>query len=603
MCGILGVIGEVNEGLLSDGVNAMAFRGPDAQAVKVILPNVAFGHVRLSIIDLSSNANQPFSYHDRVVITFNGEIYNYQSLRTELKKEHDFKTNSDTEVLCVGYLAWGIDGLLSRIDGMYAFCLFDKQRDKAFLVTDPFGKKPLYYYQDQGSFYFSSTIDALRKVAPDIGLNIDERALKEFMFKGFISGPQTIYKKVTKLEGGSLIVVDANTRKKTVKRHFEVPIENTTEERSEHELIEKFEDLILKAIEKRLVADVPVGAFLSGGIDSSLIVSMVSKVFDYKLNTFTVRFPVDKYNEADVAKEIAAHCQTDHYEFDFDQKAFYDFDHLLECFGQPFADNSMIPTFHVSRLGQQFNKVVLTGDGGDEAFLGYKHYYAIQWAEKMKRLIPPGFSAKHIPDFLPSSAHWLLAINKSRHGEYFYDLLGQKGLMKFDDLFKSNFDPSFAELSLFHKHKSYDWPKKARWVDYQYLLPNDFLVKIDVMTMANSLEARSPFLDRELVEFAMSIPSKKLMSSKRPKDLLRRLSQKYLPEKITSLPKRGFSFPIEDWFQKERKSVITEIESAFDHLEPFMHIDQLKAAMTNQFNERQYWTLFILAKWLNRKAV
>ena len=596
------MIGEVNENLLSRGVEAMQFRGPDAQATKVILPNVALGHARLSIIDLSSHANQPFFYGDKVVITFNGEIYNYQSLRQELIKEHEFKTHSDTEVLCVGYLAWGIDGLLARIDGMFAFCLLDIRQHKAFLATDAFGKKPLYYYQGDTSFYFASTIDALRVIVPGIGLNIAEEALKEFMFKGFISGPRTIYQNVKKLEGGKLIDIDINSLEKRVKQHFEVPIENTSEEWSEHSLIDKFEQLILKSIEKRLVADVPVGAFLSGGIDSSLVVSMVAKEFGYKLNTFTVRFPVDKYNEADVAKEIAKHCQTDHHEFNFDQEAFYDFDRLLECFGQPFADNSMIPTFHVSKLASQFNKVVLTGDGGDEAFLGYKHYYAIQWAEKMKWFIPPGFSAKRIPAFLPSSAHWLLAVNNYRFGDYFYDLLGQKGLLKFDKLFKSDFDPSITERSLFRKHGNYDWPKKTRWVDYQYLLPNDFLVKIDVMTMANSLEARSPFLDRELVEFAMSIPSNKLMTDKRPKDLLRKLSQKYLPEKITNLPKRGFSFPIEEWFRQERRSVLAEIEGSFDHLATFMHIDQLKEAMTNQFNERQYWTLFIFAKWLNRKA-
>lgn len=607
MCGILGYFGpqEHTEETVSKALNSFVHRGPDKQDFRSFDEGF-LGHLRLSIIDLSESGDQPMSDAEgKHWIVFNGEIYNYRTLRNELSAKYDLRSTSDTEVLIYGYGEWGLKGLLERIRGMFAFVLFDRDRNKLVGARDHLGKKPFYYFAGTDGFGFCSAIEPLKYLSPQ-PFTVNDFAVHEFLIKSFISQPDTIYNEVAALMPGHGFEMNLDDKEPSVFRYWN-PDFQTEEERSEEEWLSLVRDQIFQSVEKRLVADVPIAAFLSGGVDSSLVVSIARREFNYDLQTFTVRFPVAEYNEADVAARIASHLGTRHHELDFNLNLTDDIETIAGYFGQPFGDHSAIPTYYIARGAAEHVKVVLTGDGGDEGFAGYSMSLALKMAEKYRGVFgigPLNKTLSSVPALRDNRyLSWLLELNSRSGGRYVFDPHGKKGFRRYTDRMHQTGDPDLGELRTWDSVQG-DWVRKGQVVDLKHLLTNDFLVKTDVMTMAGSLEARSPLLDKDLIELAFRIPSKVKLKGNQSKYLLRQLVKDYLPDEISNLPKRGFSVPVDEWITANRQMVEDLLKNSMDFISQYVDEELVMNMLRGHGNGknfgRQLWLLMMLAFWYKR---
>ncbi len=628
MCGICGVYNfnsdnNIDSSLLQQMCEVMKHRGPDEEGI-YINKNIGLGHRRLSIIDLAKG-HQPLCNEDKTVwIVFNGEIYNFQKLRNRLiEKGHIFQTNSDTETIIHLYEEKG-DDFVTDLRGMFALAIWDEKKKKIILARDRLGKKPLHYLVDKDRLLFASEIKSILE-NKGVKREVDYEALDDFFSFICIPAPKTIFKDIKKLLPGHILIFTPN--KTYIKEYWDVtylPDEGKDEKYYSERLLE----LLSSAVECRLMSEVPLGAFLSGGIDSSAVVALMSTLLDHPVTTSSIGFKEEAFNELDFARLIAQRYKTNHYEQVVSQDAVDIINKLIWHFDEPFADSSAVPTYYVSKTAREHVTVALSGDGGDEVFAGYTRRYFYDRLENQIRGILPDFIRK---GFLPPMAKyypkldWLPGVLKIfrvkailtnitlsperaffNSMSIFNDELKNK-LYSHDLKTKLNGYDSFNLFKYyFDKTKGWDPLSRAQYVDTKTYLPNDILVKVDRMSMAVSLEVRAPFLDHKLVEFAATIPSQLKLKGMISKYILKKTLRHLLPEEILTRKKMGFAVPIGLWFKKELKNMTEEIlfnskcsQRGYFNIEFIRSMwDQHQQGIRN-FSS-QLWALFIFELWHQR---
>lgn len=565
MCGIAGFCNNPNnwQENIHKMNERMLHRGPDAGGYWANDDaSVVFGHRRLSIVDLSENGSQPMHSHSgRFTCVFNGEIYNYRTIRDRLLKEHkvsEFKGTSDTEVLLESFEAYGVDETLAMCKGMFAIALYDNKSGKITLMRDRVGEKPLYYGFANGSFVFASDLGSISVIE---GFNnpIDTKVLQIYFIHGYIPSPYSIYEGINKLDAGCKLEIEAPYDKPEVSPYWSMrEVAKKGEENpfkgSKKEAADELERLIKASIKDQMVADVPVGAFLSAGIDSSTVVALMQAQSSNKVKSFTIGMDDPEYNEAIYAKEIAKHLGTEHTELYITEKDAKEvIPKLASIFSEPFADSSQIPTYLVSKMTREHVTVSLSGDAGDELFCGYGTYPSIEriW-NKMKNVPYP--VRKLCSDLL---IHVPFK-NKMYQTKSF--LLGAKGPENLYE--RSNQEEPLAIKVPFekkvhkYKHNQYDSgylsdPKSCiMLLDMLVYHPDDILVKVDRSAMAVSLETRVPLLDKDIVEFAWTLPIDYKRDGVNAKAVLKDVLYRYVPKEMMDRPKKGFSIPIMKWLKE-----------------------------------------------------
>ena len=577
MCGITGIVDRrIGADALARYAKAMAdalaYRGPDSHDIWVdAAGGFATGHRRLAIVDLTPTGAQPMhSACGRYVISYNGEVYNAPELKPDLEARGiRFRGHSDTEVIVEGCAAWGVKATCERLIGMFAFALWDRQERRLWLVRDRLGIKPLYWLQRGPLFLFGSELKALR-VHDGWTSELDRDALAAYLRHVYVPAPHTIYRDVRKLEPGAILTVDANGVRQ--ERFWELmPIATSgIVERSDAEAVEQLDSLARDAVKRRMVADVPLGAFLSGGVDSSTVVALMQAQSNRPVRTFTIGFHEQAYDEASHAAAVAKHLGTEHTELRVDPDAAREvIPQLPEMFDEPFADASQIPTFLVSRMTRQHVTVALSGDGGDELFAGYNRYF---WATRVWRALRP------LPQWLRraaacgvqavSPAAWDAVLRLAPSAPR---LAGDK-MHKLAGLFDAESEDAVYRSLLSHwpqpehmvaasreprgliwddglRQRVPDFMARMQLLDTLNYLPDDILTKVDRATMAVSLEGRVPLIDHRLVAFAWSLPKHQKVRDGQGKWLLRRVLDRYVPRGLIDRPKMGFAVPIDDWLR------------------------------------------------------
>jgi len=590
MCGIAGALySEPNlkddefSSLMKAMGDTLVHRGPDDSGVWVNSPDgIGLVHRRLSIIDLSPQGHQPMiSGNGRFVIVFNGEIYNFKEIRGRLEKNGvKFKGHSDTETLLESIATEGIEKTLADINGMFAFALWDREDNSLILARDRIGKKPLYYGVCNGVFLFGSELKALKK-HPDFDDEIDRAALGQFIQYSWLNGPASIYKKINKLSPGTYLKIS-----KTFKADLMQPVtywsalesarlgQANLYSGSYEEAVTHLEKLVADSVERRMIADVELGALLSGGIDSSLVVSMMQAQSTRKVKTFSIGFHEATHNEAVHAKKIAEYLGTDHSElYVTPDECMNVIPQLPHMYDEPFGDVSQIPTYMVSKLANRDVKVVLSGDGGDELFAGYTRYFrCMQHWEKHENIplfVRPAIG--EVMDYAAQASWRLLANTKTQEGVAGWRRLGAKlekrarrigaksslelfvrMMMRYKDITELVKMHDDSQTMLSNKE---DWPAHAdpilnmMLIDTLCYLPDNILVKVDRASMATSLEARCPLLDKEIAEFAWRLPHAMKVNQLGGKRILKDILAKYLPTELTDRKKMGFGVPIGKWLR------------------------------------------------------
>jgi asparagine synthase (glutamine-hydrolysing) len=591
MCGITGLIGGYDVGIrelksIANAMsNALVHRGPDDQGVwSDEATGIALGHRRLSVIDLSERGHQPMhSACGRFVTVFNGEIYNFRELSKNLKKAgHSFRGHSDTEVLLAAIVEWGVEKAVQSFNGMFAFAVWDRQERQLYLVRDRMGEKPLYYGWAGDVFLFSSELKALHAYE-NFHPVINRDALALYFRYKYLPYPHSIYEGIYKLTPGSIVTVSPDKKGELPDpvpywSLAEVVESGTTRpfSYSEKETIDNFEQVLADAIEMRMVSDVPFGAFLSGGIDSSSVVALMQSRSNRPVETFSIGFNEADYDEAVYAKAVAKHLGTSHTELYVTSKQAMDvIPSLAQMYDEPFADSSQIPTHLVAQLARKNVTVSLSGDGGDELFAGYwRHFMAmriwdnIQPFPKIMRQMSASTMTSLSParwDNMRSAVDWLLP-EKLRNfpiGDRLYKLASiiksqnEKDLYRalvsdWTDCAKLVLGAKEPRLDVIEKSDSLevtDFRSKMMFLDAMTYLPGDILTKVDRATMAVSLEARVPFLDPDVIAFAWRVPMEMKIRNGQGKWLLRQLLSRYIPESLFNRPKMGFGVPIDSWLR------------------------------------------------------
>lgn len=621
MCGICGVTyfdreRNVSELEVKGMCDVIRHRGPDDQGW-ITKGNYGIGMRRLSIIDLFTG-RQPISNEDGSIwIVFNGEIYNHMELRDELvKKGHTFQTKCDTEAIVHAYEEYGED-CPKKLNGMFGFAILDQKKQTLFLARDRLGIKPLYYYHDSGKFAFGSELKSILQVE-NIPREVDKRALDIFLTFEYIPSPYSIFEGIRKLPPGhSLTLKDGRI---TIKEYWDLRFDE--KETPEDDLCEQLLDLFQDAVKIRLMSDVPLGAFLSGGIDSSAIVAMMSRVMDRPVKTFSIAFKEDTYNESPYAQQIANRFNTEHHVEVIEPNALELTEKLVGFLDEPFGDFSIFPTYLVSKMARKHVTVSLSGDGGDELFAGYDTYIANKAGRAYERL--PGLlrGAMHpILNRIPPTEKKKGLINRAKrfvegmqlppdleHTRWMIFLQeAEKPKLYSDDLQDVlNGSDSFEFIrSYFNRVNTTDPLNRQLYVDIKSYLVDDILVKVDRMSMATSLETRVPFLDHRFVEFTATIPSRLKLQGKSTKYLLKKAMQGILPPEILNRGKEGFSIPIKNWLKTDLKSLMLEVlEPQKIKREGFFnanYVEQLKKEHLSgkKNHSHRLWSMMVFGIWQN----
>ena len=595
----------------------MIHRGPDDSGAWFSDDGrVGLAHRRLSIIDLTSSGHQPMQDDlGKIIIVLNGEIYNYQDLRTELiSKGHAFHSQSNTEVIIIAYKEWGIE-CLSRFVGMFAFALYDKENKKLVIARDRAGEKPLYYSILNNELRFASELKGLL-ADPAFPRQIDIDSLDLYLSLGYIPGEHCIFKGIKKLPPAHALVFDQTNGNVKIWSYWSLPeVLSKNEPVDKPELLTKLDDLLENAVHMQLQADVPVGVLLSGGVDSSLITAFAARK-SKKIKTFNVSFPQFKtFDESSHARLIANYFNTDHIELNADEINPDIIETLIDQFDEPISDSSMIPTYLVSHLVSQHCKVALGGDGGDELFGGYPHYNRLVWMQENLNWIPK--SIKNLITLIGTTTlpigfkgrNWINALNHDLKNELpliglFFDSRFRKELVNNID------DPNWylnAEKIISSRVPiNSDLLQRATRMDFSNYLPEDILVKVDRASMLNSLELRSPLLDHRIIEFAYKyIPSNLKASTNNRKILLKDLAKKILPNSFNTKRKQGFSIPLKQWLKSSLwkdyfRDILFDDQAFFDKKAVEKIITGQNLGMDN--HERLF-SLVLFEKWRKKYKV
>jgi asparagine synthase (glutamine-hydrolysing) len=628
MCGIAGVVSlepfspEERQAAVSSMVKALRHRGPDDQGYWADASDrVTLGHCRLAIIDLTPEGHQPrLSQDGRFVMVFNGEIYNYLELRQEL--EHYgvcFQGHSDTEVLLEALAQWGVARTLPRLVGMFAVALWDEWEQALMLFRDRAGKKPLYYAKSSGQFYFASELKALRTATV---LTVDEKAIYQYLTYGFVPGPRTIYQQAWEVPAGHWVKLDCK-QQLTAQPYWEISWDRKLQI-SFGEAVEQADYLLNEAVRLRLRADVPVGCFLSGGIDSGLLTAMASHHLDRALTTFTVSFAEGLFDESSLAQQVANRYASKHRVIRLSPNLTQVLPRVVETYDEPLADASIIPSYCISQEARKFLKVVLNGEGGDELFCGYRRLLAIKWFKQahgllglvpnrcwqgLTRLLPlprthrSGYAFAHrfIRGFGGDPFHRYIVWSVDGFLEEEKSLLYRRPPPQTTSL--EDLKEQFGHLM------DLDEPDFFMALDFLFQMHNDMLVKMDLATMAHGLEGRSPFLDHRLVEWAAALPQGIRSKGFTTKPILRALAQRYLPPAVVAAPKHGFEIPLIAWLRRDLANMVHDVclsgngllRGLFDK----SYLESLileKQRLDADRWSRRVWSLLMLAMWAEAHA-
>jgi asparagine synthase (glutamine-hydrolysing) len=574
MCGIAGfadvtdtrTVNPADHDLVTAMCTVMRHRGPDDTGVYVG-PGVGIGMRRLSIIDLSTG-HQPIANEDQSIhVVFNGEIYNYRELREELEAAgHRFRTSSDTETIVHGYEQWG-EGVFSRLRGMFAIALWDERQHALLLARDRAGIKPLYYAQAGDRLFFGSEAKCLL-ACPTVDRTLDPVALDHFLAYLYTPRDRAIFNGMRKLPPGHALRLSHGTV--TVTRYWELPATSGSFTGSEQDALEELDHRLAAAVRSHMVSDVPLGAFLSGGIDSSLVVALMSRASNRPVSTFSIGFDEGPFNELPHARRVARHLGTDHHEHVVRPDALAILDRLIWHFDEPFADASAIPTWYVSEMARRHATVVLSGDGGDELFGGYDRYAPHPAVARLDRHAPRLGRAVAAATWraLPHGAlgkNFLRHVARDAHGRYldsvtFYHA-DERGALLSADLRRAldGWDAEAFFRVPFERFGHMPFSAQLMAFDFETYLPEDCLTKVDRMSMAHSIEVRVPLLDHLVVEFAASLPASLKMRHGTLKYLLKQLAFRYVPRDVLDRPKQGFAVPIGSWFRGSMRDAFGDI--------------------------------------------
>ena len=623
MCGSCGVIGgQPSKEIGLKMVQAMIHRGPDNQSVRVYADQTCMlGHARLSIIDLSAAANQPLEYNQYAIV-FNGEVYNFREIRQELvAKGHQFQLDSDTEVILHAFAEWGKD-CVKRFIGMFAFAILDKEKNTLTLVRDRAGIKPLYYYEKDGTFMFGRELKGLYPY-PKFQRIIRKDAVGMYFKYGYVPAPYSIFEDTWKLMPGHVLEYDIVKREKTITKYWDVmdyykrPRLTVDYEEAKKEL----EQILLSAFNYRMVADVPVGVFLSGGYDSALLTTLLQKDRTEKLKTFTIGFEDENWNEAPAARELAERLGTDHTEYmctQEDCKAIIP--ELPFYYDEPFADNSAVPTILVSRLARKQVKVALSADGGDETFAGYNRYGGLYGVQKILRLMASVKSRRlsnlgcRIGNVLTPKYSFL-----HEKGEAFSKLLAVEPQYRVALTAESG---SFSTLSesVYREICAVDYPQPmflldereyddpisvATAMDYVNYMPDDILVKVDRATMSVSLEGRDPLLDHRIIEYAAQLPVSYKFDNGNKKRIYKDILYQYVPKEMMERPKSGFMMPVDAWLRGDLRYLLEEnlgetLNPAYFNVKQVKRIKELYLQDKLGHENKVIWRILAFQLWYGK---
>ena len=571
MCGIAGVFtraagAELSQEGLRRMASALYHRGPDAEGM-YRNATVGFVHRRLSIIDVVAGQQPMESPDGTVCLVFNGEIYNYLELRDDLtKRGHRFRTQSDTEVLLALYVHHGLEAF-GKVNGMFACAFWDERSRQLILARDRFGKKPLFYYQGAHQFLFASELKALLAYG-GIERQINPAALHEYFTYGYGVSEETMLAGVRRLPPAHVLVVDE--RESRLQAYWELVFQPSTHPPSEAEAVEQVAELIQQAVKRRLMSDVPLGAFLSGGLDSSVVVAMMAQLSTKPVQTFTIGFEESDYSELEDARIVARHLGTEHHEMIVKPSAFEMLQKLVWHLDEPFGDSSAIPTYYVSWAARQHVTVALSGDGGDEVFAGYTRYSTLGSSQNARRI--PAWIRRGVvrplaqicPFTMPGWNYLYALADVSADDDVPYRL----GLYPYiqGHLYHPEFaaqlhdcDPFALAGHFLERVATLDPVSRYQYLDTRHYLPGDILTKVDRMSMANSLEVRAPLLDVTLVEYLATLPVDFKLRGAVSKYILRQVCGRLLPSAVLAKRKQGFAVPKDQWFQNDLYAAAEEI--------------------------------------------
>jgi asparagine synthase (glutamine-hydrolysing) len=617
VCGIAGIVGREDELVEAPTIQRMCrtitHRGPDDEGVYANR-NVGLGMRRLSIIDLSGG-HQPIHNEDKSIwVVFNGEIYNFATLREGLENQgHKFYTNTDTEVIVHLYEEMGAD-CVTQFRGMFAIALYDVKRNLLLLARDRLGKKPLFYAQHAGRLFFGSEIKALLAAAPELA-EVDPEGVLQFFYFGYIPDPNSAFRDIRKLPPGHL--AEYSDGQIQVRRYWDVPMYGGNDPGSDEACLEEMERRLAEAVRMRLISDVPLGALLSGGVDSSIVVALMARESSGPVKTFSIGFRKADFNEAEYARLVAERFGTDHHELIVDPEINDTLNHLTRMMEEPFGDSSMIPTYCVSQLARQHVTVALSGDGGDELFAGYDRYI-VNWRRQRYDFVPGWVGnvyRNHLYPLLPSNVKgrklaWNITLSsRDRYldGVSFLPALHRERSL-FSDEFVAraqNWTDPFRQFERYYDDApATDQLSRLMYLDTKTYLTADILTKVDRMSMATSLEMRCPILDHVFVEWVAGLPVKYKFRDGQRKFLLKKLAERLgIPSQLLRRRKQGFSLPLVHWMRNELKNGLLQIL-----LEPrtlqrgYFKVEAVRGVLDEHFRGRRdhaavLWMLLVFELW------
>ena len=571
MCGICGFISKRSITLeqLKAMNDTMYHRGPNDSGEEIFEAKggycVGMAQRRLSILDLSMLGHQPMhSANERLVISYNGEIYNFLELREELK-DYPFKSHCDTEVILAAYLKWGIS-CIDRFQGMFAISLYDRETNELYLVRDRIGKKPLYYWQKEDGLVYASELKPIM-AHPDFPKQIRKDVIKRYMFQQCINEPDSIFENVYKVEPGGIVRFSVQTGKTDKWKYWDIAevyrCKKAEPVGSYEEAKEELKNILRDSVKKRMIADVPLGTFLSGGYDSSLVTALAQEASSEPVKTYSIGFNEEKYNEAKYAKEVANYLGTKHTETYIDEKTMFDLvESIPKYYDEPFADSSQIPSMLVSDLASRDVTVVLSGDGGDEFFCGYNIYDSVAKAQKLDALGQLTYGVCNLPPFkqmkLMEKLPFAVQVVAGNHEKATKTQIGGSSYIRAIDKMLPESGVPF-KYPIEQKYGEKNWQERRMLLDEETYLPGDILCKVDRASMKYSIESRCPILDVNVMEYSYRLPHSYKYANGVKKRILKDITYDYIPKELLDRPKVGFGVPLDKWMRGPLKERLVDM--------------------------------------------